>query len=158
MKDKIFLLKGVYTYVDFDFDPDLDFENVLANLIEDEEELEAWLKSIIEPIVLVAEYYGFIKFIDNDLKNGIGWLMDQFGQAVISNVEIADNSLHFWKKYENRDDIIVYEFEKVDEDCWTGSYYGSAVGQGLSDCVIKFTDELGPIPKRMLELLNKENN
>ena len=157
-KDKIFLIQGVYTYVNFTFDPELDFENVLANLIDNEDELKAWLKLVTETIVLVAEYYGFIKFIGDDQENGIGWLMDQFGQAVISNVNMTEDSLRFCKKYEDRDDLVIYEFKKAEKDCWTGYYCGSAVGQGLSDCVIKFTDELGPIPKKMLALINKDNN
>ena|GEM_PF-3362480 len=156
-KDKIFLIQGVYTYVDFTFDPELDFENVLANLIDNEDELETWLKSIIEPIVLVAEYYGFIKFIGDDRKNGIGLIMDQFGQAVISSVNMTEESLRFCKKYDDRDDLVVYEFEKYGNH-WNGSYSGSAAGYGLSECVVHFTDELGPIPKPVLALINKDNN
>jgi hypothetical protein len=73
-----------------------------------------------------------------------GFLVDIFGQSVITDFLQEEKKISFFKQYERRlgndDFLISYTFTKSENGVWTGHWKAPAVGQGEARCI------LTPIP------------
>ncbi len=68
-------------------------------------------------------------------ENHDTFMTDTFGLSRIFRVRITPTTVEFTKKYERRNDEIVYRFKRRNRIC-RGSYEGEAVGCGKARCVI----------------------
>jgi hypothetical protein len=66
-------------------------------------------------------------------------LIDSLGSSQIGGKMIGD-ILAFGKKYDNREEIINYRFEKK-ENLWVGRYFGYLTGEGESKCLTTLLEE-----------------
>lgn len=85
----------------------------------------------------LMSFYGSI-FITQVLNGEVvfsGELFDGFGHAEMFDIELAENSLKFKKRYFKRDDIITYEFERVG-DTWIGKHYGQSGNKYNARCAM----------------------
>jgi hypothetical protein len=96
---------------------------------------ECSLKDPLEP--LKSTFNGLI--IENHGKI-TGGLYDVYGSSRLKEIKIENNQFAFLKCYENRKDIISYQYEKISETDWVGHYFGSFVGHGFTRC------KLIPVP------------
>lgn len=108
----------------------------------------------LQPIIMRTMYAGVLSFPEEDHKNGLGCLLDQYGYSNLTDVKMEDETLRFEKKYEHRKDVIFYSFKKED-NLWLGSYSGLATGNGASRCIIQPTQEEFFSPKGLENFFRK---
>jgi hypothetical protein len=84
-----------------------------------------------------------------------GHMLDTFGNSILSDIYIDDGVIRFKKKYDSRPDTIQYVFEKKDGNSWVGEYTGSAVGKGISRCVLTEVSDEFFLPDSIMTLLGK---
>lgn len=82
-------------------------------------------------------YAGLIWTDERHALGGLkGEMQDHFGRSRLSEIRVSDTVVSFTKKYERRDDEILYTFKIKDGNSWIGEYNGDAVGSGTSRCII----------------------
>ena len=85
----------------------------------------------------LKSFYGSI-FITQTLNGEVaitGELFDDLGHAEMFDIELAENSLKFKKRYFKRNDIITYEFEHVG-DTWIGKHSGKSQTKYNTRCAM----------------------
>jgi|SRR3989344_2050983 len=83
---------------------------------------------------------------DTEQEELIGQMIDDFGEAIVSNIEIAPDVLSFTKRYTHRPDDIHYSFKR-NGAFWSGTYSGAAVGGGTANCILtQVPDEFFALP------------
>ena len=102
----------------------------------------AWFKENSGPLIVCE---GLLRFMFSGVihvnpHDYVGVLLtgnvnDHYGDAVLSGIELTDNSLRFIKMYEKRDDPINFNFKRRG-GWWVGEWEGSIVGRGLAHCVL----------------------
>lgn len=82
-------------------------------------------------------YAGLIWTDERQVLGGLkGEMQDQFGHSRLSRIQVSDLEISFTKKYDRRDDEILYKFRIKDGNSWIGEYNGDMVGSGTSRCII----------------------
>jgi hypothetical protein len=89
---------------------------------------------LLQPAMFRTMFSGIIK-LPKDSIGGEGALMDVFGNSILTEVNLSDESFSFVKKYDRRNDIIQYKFQREGE-FWVGNYSGPAVGKGAVRCIL----------------------
>lgn len=69
-----------------------------------------------------------------------GFLVDIFGQSVLSNFSVSETKMEFRKQYRRRLDddafLIQYTFTKSEGGIWNGDWKAPAVGKGEARCML----------------------
>lgn len=98
-------------------------------------------------------YYGAFGPNPENGEELVGVTKDEYGEAELSDIKISENQLSFTKKYNHRDDLIFYAFQKQPNGTWEGKYQGDKVGEGETHCVLTqvtedfFTPKLDEVEK-----------
>jgi hypothetical protein len=67
----------------------------------------------------------------------IGGLMDEFGDSLLSSVEMSKQSLRFKKKYLRREYVIDYDFVALEGGIWEGKWKSiPSIGEGTARCIL----------------------
>lgn len=114
----------------------------------------------IEPVIIRCMYGGLLKvpdLLDSSTPYGEGALHDQYGNSLLTAVELTEERLRFYKQYDNRSDSITYDFHK-EGNIWIGSYGGSMVGVGASRCILTPMEKEFWHPKGLEEFFKKDPN
>lgn len=96
-------------------------------------ESEGGVGVFMQPGIMSHMWSGVIWTTEDDKLTGE--LLDDFGDSVLTNIEITDDKLSFTKRYHQRGDDIQYTFAKVRKH-WVGEYSGDAVGKGTARCIL----------------------
>lgn len=69
-----------------------------------------------------------------------GFLVDIFGQSVLTNFSMKETEMGFFKQYRRRlgNDayLIKYTFTKSENGIWNGEWEATAVGKGEARCIL----------------------
>ena len=88
------------------------------------------------------------------LRQLVGTMGDHYGSSRLTNVVYnPDHSLVFTKQYDHRRDTINYEFKRNENGLWLGTYTGTAVGNGISACVLTEVNPLMFDPSKVAEMV-----
>jgi hypothetical protein len=67
----------------------------------------------------------------------VGGLMDQFGDSLLSSIEMTPDFLRFKKKYSQREYTIDYDLVPLGQGMWKGTWKSiPSVGMGPARCIL----------------------
>ena len=112
---------------------------------------------VIERGLIYGMYAGIIRVDPKNSRRLIGGMNDHWGESVLSGIVFVDGiKLSFLKKYDHREDTILYSFKAKDGITWIGEYEGEIVGKGLSRCIITEVDDSFNDPSNLMKLLGSK--
>jgi len=91
------------------------------------------------PIEGITPFGGFFvnNFYGTDDNFFVGLLADDYGLSKIKGIYFEKDKIRFEKDYQNREDIINYDFEfNKKKNIWLGNYNGEKSGKGKAICEI----------------------
>jgi hypothetical protein len=124
MKNKVYVLQGIF------------YQGVPSFKLQPD-------NIVIGKVMFFCMFHGIIVMENSEFE---GEMQDHYGKSSLSNVVISGSKISFTKKYHNRYDLIYYNFEKDENDHWTGTYNGESTGKGMARLLV-----FEPIDEKLLE-------
>ena len=100
-------------------------------------EAHGGVRTVVHEAMVRSMFAGVIFFDRGGTTEWSGLMGDPYGDSELNEVSLVEkSSLRFVKKYDNRQDLILYSFA-FDEPSgmWVGGYSGIATGKGFAKCI-----------------------